>query len=102
MSEQQGVLEFRVSNLENAVLKIERAVESIDSSLKVLAQLEAHHAATREDLVRFARVTDDHETRLRKIEEEMPTVKIVNRWIMTGVVGIVGTVALALFKFIGI
>lgn len=87
------VIEFRVSALENTVARIGAAVESIDDSLKILTSLEVKHAETREALHRcFAEIKDvkeDHEDRIRAVESEMPTVKMVRNWIVTGVVCVV-------------
>lgn len=90
------ILEYRVSQLEGAIGEIKSAVKSIDASLQSLARLEARHAETRDALERaFDGIKElkdvdikDHETRLREIEENMPTVKLVRNWVITGVLGV--------------
>ena len=109
-ADNSGVMEFRVQQLENNVTEIRQAVQSIAESLQTLAQLEAHHAETRDGLQRafdaIKTVKDeqketnkDFEIRFREIEKQMPTLKMIRSWVIGGVVGtvvIVGTAAVAL------
>lgn len=93
---QNMVLEYRVATLEGAVVEIKSAVKSIDSSLQTLAKLEVHHTETRDGMARaFAELTD-HETRVRAIEAEMPTMKMIRNWVVAGVVGVVSMMGAAL------
>lgn len=90
-----AVLEFRVNTLESTVNEIRAAVKSIDSSLQVLARIEQHHQDTRDGLERaFSEITD-HETRIRLVETEMPTVKQARTWIFSAVAGVVVIVGTA-------
>lgn len=106
----EEIIEFRVRNLEATVGEIKAAVTSIDRSLQTLTQLEAHHAETRDGLQRAfeaikevatkqEKLNDDYEERLRLIESQMPTLKLVSNWVIGGVlgtIGIVGTAAIVL------
>lgn len=105
-----GVMEYRVRQLESNVTEIRQAVQSIAESLKTLTELEAHHAETRDGLQRAfeaikaskdeqKETNKDFEMRFRAIEEQMPTLKLIRSWVVGGVLGtisIVGTAAAAL------
>lgn len=99
-NEEHKVLEFRVGALEGAVGEIKQAVKSIDQSLQSLARLETRHAETRDGLSRAFTDIEDHETRLRAVESEMPTMKLTRSWILRAVVVIVGAVCLALLGMV--
>jgi len=102
----EEIIEYRVRSLESTVGEIKAAVISIDKSLQLLSQLEAHHAETRDGLSRaFATIkesadeqekhNDDYEERLRLIESQMPTLKLVSGWVIGGVLGTIGIVGSA-------
>lgn len=95
-TEDHKVLEFRVGALEGAVGEIKSAVKSIDQSLQSLARLETRHAETRDGLSRAFADIEDHESRLRTVEGEMPTMKLTRTWTLRGVVAVVAVVGLAL------
>ena len=90
------VIEFRIASLEGSVGEIKTAVKSIDNSLQTLARLEVHHAETRETLSRAFREVEDQERRLRALESEGPVAKLVIRWVIGAVIGIVALVGVAL------
>lgn len=103
MPPDDNVLEFRVSVLEGAVGEIKTAVKSIDTSLKTLTTLEVHHSQTRDAVGRafseIKRLEDgdikDHEDRLRGIEADLPTMRLVRNWVITGVLGCTSLVGVA-------
>lgn len=86
------MIEYRIDTLEATVSRISTAVESIDKSLQILATLETKHAETREGLSRCFKVMEenhgDHETRIRVIESEIPTMRLVRNWVIAGVIGL--------------
>ena len=96
MMADQAVIEHRVATLETAVSKIERAVSSIDESMKAMVRLEEHHAQTRDSVERCFSQVGDHEQRLRQLEKDAPTARLVAKWVITWVVGIVSLVGTAL------
>ena len=95
--EHQSVLEYRVNVLESVVGEVKNAVKSIDTSLQTLARLEVHHAETRDGLERAFTDLGDHEARMRVIEVEMPTVKLIRNWVIGGVLSSVGMIGAAVF-----
>ena len=102
MTEQQGILELRVANLEESVGEIRKAVRSIDGSLQTLTRLEVHHSETRDSLTRTFTQLGDHEERIRALEIEAPSAKMIRNWIVSGVIGIVVLAGLTLFRLIGL
>lgn len=95
MSENAELIEYRIASLEGAVGEIKQAVKSIDSSLQTLARLELHHAETRDSLSRVFTGQEDQDKRLRVLEIEAPTTRMVHRWVIGGVIGIVSIVGVA-------
>jgi len=91
-------LESRVDFLEKTVHEVRDAVRSIDGSLKELVRLEVAHAETRNGLTRAFLEINDHEERLRKIEAEMPTMRMARGWVVSGVIGLVALLGLAVAK----
>lgn len=94
------VLDFRVTNLEKVVERVSKAVESIDESLKTLTRLDVKHDETSKGLNRAFLEIDDHEKRIRNIEEEMPTTKLIRGWVIAGVVGVLGMMGVAMIKMV--
>ena len=97
---EQAHLESRVVFLEKAVEQVRDAVKSIDGSLKELVRLGVAHEQTRETLSRVWLELEDHEKRLRQIEVDMPTMRLARGWVVSGVVGLVGLLGLALAKLV--
>src|SRR5574340_1462751 len=94
------VLFSRVSNLEDVVDEVKNAVKSIDNSLRILAALEVKHEETRNGLNRAFTEIGDHETRMRTMENEMPTLKLTRGWVIAGVVGIMCILGVAILHLI--
>lgn len=95
-----SVMEYRISSLEGSVNEIKSAVKSIDASLQVLSRLEQRHAETRDGLERAFSELSDHETRVRLIETEIPTTKLIRGWVIAGVIGGVGMMGIAMLKLV--
>lgn len=119
-----AVLHIRVTNLEKVVDRVSKAVESIDESLKILARLEVHHEQTRSSLERAFDGLDACSARIRSLEDscvraadckercvriddkvkrieiEMPTIKLIRGWVLTGVVAVVALVGTAVVNLV--
>lgn len=106
-----SVLGERVSNVERAVERVSRAVESIDESLKVLARLEVRHEETRDGLQRCFSEMEKYEIacmaahekcseRIGTVELEMPTLKLARYWVIAGVTGIIGLLGVAVVHLV--
>jgi hypothetical protein len=94
------VLDYRITALEASVGEIRQAVKSIDGSLQILARLEQRHAETRDGLERAFGEIADHEARVRVIESEQPTTKLIKGWVITGVLAGLGMIGLAMVKLV--
>jgi len=106
MAGEDGVTDLRLNMLEEAYQEVKLAVKSIAVSLNTLTTLEVRHAETRESLNRaFSQMESnrleqkeknaDYEKRLRAIEEQMPTIKMIRNWVVTGVLGTVSIIGVA-------
>lgn len=103
------VIEYRIESLEKALDEISRAVQSIAETTAKIARLEERHTETRAALERaFNAITktrdEMHEcerrvdTRLARLEKDMPAIKETSTWIKTGVLVLVGAVLFAAIK----
>lgn len=95
-----AVLEFRVNTLEATVNEIRAAIKSIDISLQTLARIEQHHQDTRDGLERAFGEIADHETRMRVIETEMPTMKLVRGWVVAGAIALIGLMGVSIVNLV--
>jgi hypothetical protein len=77
---------------------IEDTLKSIAENLERLAALEQKHSETRDALNRAFSNLEKVNERVRHIELEMPTLKLVKGWVIAGVMGIVSMLAITLFK----
>jgi len=94
------VLDFRVSALEKGFEHISKAVESIAVSLEALARLEEYHKQSRSSINRSFSEISTHDVRLRLLEMEMPLLKLVRGWVITGVIGIVAILGAAVIGLV--
>ena len=99
------LMEFRVEKLEEAVSETSRAVRSIDESLKTLTQLEVHHSQTREAVTKVSVSVEKLEDRVTAVEKEQAVIqenlkgiRTINKYICTGVVGLLGIVGTQVLK----
>ena len=98
MADDHEILEYRVRSLEASVHEIKQAVKSIDESLQTLARLELRHAETRETLSRAFHEVEEQEKRIRALEAEAPVTRLISRWVIGAVIGIVALVGIALIR----
>jgi len=85
---------------------IEKTLTAVNENLERLASLEAKHIETREGLGRAfdaidrtnSRI-DEQNDRMRAVELEMPTLKLVRNWIITGVMAVIGILGAVMVKF---
>lgn len=111
MPPDENIIDFRLTGIEAALARM-------SASMEKLVVLEQKHSETREALTRaFAAIesqearlrvleTDQqvlgasshcrsHSERLTAIENEMPTLKLVRKWVISGVVGSIGLLIVA-------
>lgn len=77
---------------------IESTLEAVRENLIKLAQLEQKHLETKESLTRAFDSMNDINARLREVEKEMPTLKLVRGWVIAGFLGILSLLGVAIFK----
>jgi chromosome segregation ATPase len=84
--------EARLHVVENAVQRIEQAVTKIAVSMEKLARLEERHSTTNENLAKAVERIDELEDGMRQVEIALPMLKEGRRWMITGVLAIIGAV----------
>lgn len=98
------LLAYRVERLEEAhkeaVAEIRDAVQSIDKSLQALAVVQEQHGATRESLLHATKLIQVLAEKVNRVEIEMPMLRMVRGWILTGMVGVAGAVGYALIALV--
>lgn len=90
-AEDLGILRYRLQ-------AVEKSLGDIAVSMQALVRLEQHHSDTRDGLARAWRAIEESKAQLRqlddqipdkladrlgKIEEDMPTLKLTSRWVVT-------------------
>lgn len=88
--------EARLSVVENAVVRIENAVDKIADALTILTKIDAKHEAAAADIADNASYTRNVDARLQEIEKVIPQLMEVRGWIVRGVVAVIGMVGVAL------
>ena len=81
---------------------IEQTLKAISDNLERLATLEQKHLETREALGLAFDAIEKVDHRMRKIEVEMPTLRLIRAWVIAGVVGCATLLGLAVFKLVTI
>lgn len=83
------------------VLRDLRDISRVQSeSLQKLVVLEERHHESRESLARAFGVIKEHEERLQVIERELPPLHETRRWIISGVLGVLAVVGLAMLAMV--
>lgn len=77
---------------------IEDTLKAIRDNLGTLAALEQKHLQTREALERAFTSLGKIDERVRKIEHELPTLTLVRKWVIGGMIGIISLLGLMLFR----
>jgi hypothetical protein len=80
---------------------IETTLKTVSETLARLATLEARHGETREAQGRAFDVLEKLDGRLKHVEMELPTLKLVRSWVIGGVIGCSTLLMMALAKLNG-
>jgi hypothetical protein len=109
------VLQERMENLSDTVTRVDTKLDGIAATLSSLARIEERQVNTSERLSTSSTITADHESRIRILEKEMPVKAedritaiekampglIENRgWVISGVLGVLSLVGLAVVKLV--
>jgi len=81
---------------------IESTLKTVSENLVTLAQLEQKHLETKESLARAFNSMSDLNSRMREVEAELPTLKLIRGWVIAGVISIVSMLGVAIFKMFSI
>lgn len=79
---------------------IEDTLASIGESIRQLTILERNHAETRQSLERAFASIEKCQNRIRDLEIEMPTMKLVRTWVIGGIIGCASLLGMTLFKLV--
>lgn len=80
--------------------RIEDTLEKVSETLGKLAVLEQRHLETREAIERsFSEIKALNE-RMRAVELDMPMLRQIKNWIVSGVVAVVGVVGMAVWEVV--
>lgn len=80
--------------------RIDETLKGVCDTLQQLAILEQRHAETRDSLSRNFTAIEKLENRMREMELEMPMLRQVKSWIMTGVLAFIGLAGTAVWDII--
>ena len=83
---------------EYRLASIEETLASINETLRTLTSLEAKHMETRSALERAFTQLAKQDERLRAIELELPTLKLIRGWVIAGVISCVSMLGVTVFK----
>jgi hypothetical protein len=100
LQQQPTVLDYRVNLVEQAVKDISTALGGIRETLQTLAMLEVRHTETRESMGRMYASMEELEKRTASIEHAMPLFHLTSKWVIGGVIAVVGMVGVGLIRFV--
>lgn len=92
------VLRAEVRHVKESIGEMRDTLRSINAAVQALVRLEQAQMSHGEALARAFKTLEDHEERLSTLENERGVLNLVKSWVITGVVGIIGLVALALAR----
>ena len=81
---------------------IESTLKAVSENLITLSHLEQKHVETKDALARAFNSVGDLNNRMREVESEMPTLKLIRAWVIAGVIGILGLLGVTLFKLLSV
>lgn len=94
------VLEHRANESDRALAAIQRSTAEISASLSALVRLEEQHAETRRSLERAFSALQEQSKRIDTIEDQMPTLRLVQRWVLGAIAGLLSAAGLAVWALI--
>lgn len=96
-------MELRLSLVEREQKEFREAIRDLRDyserqakSLEALVRLEERHAESREALSRAFASLKEHNDRLNTIEQNMPGLLEIRRWVVGGVIGIISLVGISI------
>lgn len=99
-SAEARLLEAKVQHVAEQVTRSNVALEDVSRKLEPLPALVTSMEWIRQDLARGTATMVDHDARLKRIEQDMPGLKELRRWVIAGVLAGVGMLGAALLKLV--
>ena len=90
-----SAIECEQAEFRQAVREIRDLSQRQADSLESLVRLEERHGESREALSRAFATLKDHDTRMGAIEREMPGLLETRRWVVSGIIGLVAIIGIA-------
>lgn len=81
---------------------IEETLSSISEAIRQLTALEQKHIETRQALERAFSSIGKMDDRVRSIELELPTLKLIRGWVIGGVISVVSLLGIGVVKLVTI
>lgn len=94
------ILNFQLEQQKEELKQIREALKQIAEAFNKLALLEEKHNTIQSFAGRMSDRIDGFEERIREIERQQPIDKLVGKWVIGGVIGIVTLVGAAAVSFI--
>lgn len=100
-------MEASINDVKQSVGKVAEKVDKIGDSLHILARLEERHDHVNTRLMEGARTMgelrermSEHGRLIEDVRRDMPQLKETRRWVISGILSIVGAVVLALVALV--
>lgn len=91
------VLDERTRHMQNDVQAIAGAVQDVNRKLEVLPVMAATVEHLRTDLTKTTR---DHEERIQRIEQQLPGLAELRKWVVGGIIAALGMMGAAIVKLV--
>lgn len=99
-SAEAQVLAERTQHMQTDMARTLEAMQDIQRKLDVLPLMSATVEHLRADLVRSTTAARDHEKRLQTIENQLPGLTEMRRWVIGGILASLGMMGTALVKLV--
>jgi hypothetical protein len=99
-STEARILELSLDHIRSDLARLQEGVAAVAASLQVLPAIQQAQITTQAEMRRGAQVMERHEERLQSIERDLPGLRELRKWVITGVLGGIGMMGLALGKLV--
>jgi hypothetical protein len=89
-----------IGHLKEAVNANTEAVKIMSQAVERLVRVEERQSQMNEGQQRLGKVIDDIAARLATLERDMPMLRMIRKWVLAAVTGIVALVFVALFSLV--
>lgn len=115
LAERLAAVEQRHAHVEGVVNNMDQKLDKLIDAMSSLVRIEERQQATGDRLAMGAQTFQDHESRLRRVEQDipnnldkrlsaiemnMPGLKELRKWVIMGVLGGLGMMGAALIKLV--